>query len=97
MNNTRNNTTTEINIIEINKQLSLLEDAFYDGIDWQLQNHPDISNFSYQMNFILSNIRKIITQKDNKIKLAETNETNEPISNIVENIDYKQLEKIGIL
>ena len=79
-------------IKDINKQLSLLEDAFYDGIDCQLQYHSDISNFSHQMNNIINNIRKLLN--NNYISPLQPQPQPQPQP---QNINYLQLDKISKL
>jgi hypothetical protein len=76
------------------KQLTYLEDAFYDGIDSKLLNHQDLCNFSIQMNTIINNIKTEITKQI-------SNQSNEKINTELNrndntyNINYSQLELLG--
>jgi|688.fasta_scaffold1673731_1 hypothetical protein len=61
------------------KQLKFLEDAFYDGIDARLLNHPDLNNFEIQMHTIINKIKNLL----------------EPSLPPVSNINYSQLDMLG--
>jgi hypothetical protein len=61
------------------KQLKFLEDAFYDGIDARLLNHPDLNNFEIQMHTIINKIKNLL----------------EPFLPPVSNINYSQLDMLG--
>lgn len=75
-----------VDSIYISQQLRQLEDAFYDGIDSQLLNHIDLSNFAFQMNKIITNIRKHLQPQEKQLNKQQLNEIN---------INYSQLEVLG--
>ena len=78
-----------VDSIYINQELRKLEDAFYDGIDLQLLNHPDLSNFSFYLNKIITNIRKHLEQTIQTPSIKNKFDSNFD-SNC--NINYSQLE-----
>ena len=78
-----------VDSIYINQELRKLEDAFYDGIDLQLLNHPDLSNFSFYLNKIITNIRKHLEQTNQTPSIKNKFDSNFD-SNC--NINYSQLE-----
>ena len=63
------------------KQLKFLEDAFYDGIDARLLNHPDLNNFEIQMHTVIRKIKNLLEP--------------EPSLPPVSNINYSQLDMLG--
>jgi hypothetical protein len=76
----------DTNISYILEQLNYLEDAFYDGIDSKLLNHPDLCNFAIQMNTIINNIKK-----ETKIHIKEiTKEITKKINNGNNNKNNKE-------
>jgi hypothetical protein len=91
------NTTSTLNI-QIKKQLVLLEDAFYDGIDNVITQHPDIRHFSTIMNRVLNNINNIIEQHNCSSELntnVDSGNDNCICKEKDKNINYAQLEMLG--
>ena len=96
-----NNNT--IFIVKLKKQLMMLEDAFYDGISILLLQHPDLCTFSSTMNIIINNINQLLDKEHQSYipTIHTNNNTNTTTNtsqniNIETNINYSQLEKLGI-
>ena len=94
--NTQQNKHTQQNTqvnAKIKKQLVILEDAFYDGIDNVISQHPDIRHFSTVMNQVINNINNIIEQ--NNFTDCNTSGNDKYNMDKEKNIDYAQLETLS--